>query len=883
MRIMSAKTITKSRLAWTGILIVIISALIFLPRIKNRMAQNEEGSRGPEKSKASSGSINNQFPMGSKASVASASSGSEETGHLMVFRVLDAATGRGIAGATVIARKLTESGSEMETDKNGQCVVPVADFSAVAVRAAGYVSRVLLFRPNDEYPAEYTFKLEKGIAVGGYVCGEDGKSIKDAKLNIKAVSPPSSFAKPTDREVMYGTLGAQTDASGHWICDEVPVAVQTIELQLTHPEYLPCEYTTDPALIQIPSLSIQSVALSELKSGKALLRMKPGFLITGTVTDERGTGIDSAQVGRIDKGVPASDWQTVSTTSGGRFSFTGTGSGQLMLVVQASGYAPATKNLEAAPRMPPVEIRLERGQIVRGHVIDEEGKPVVGAQVICLRDVDYPLTWKGRTDPDGRFFRDSAPAKSQKYGIVAEGFHYEEEHVLEPGKENEIRLRRLLSIHISGRVIDAKTKMPIDKFKVMASSDNWRGVDASAEGRNGEFVLFLNDMSLSGEAASRFALRLEAEGYRPDLDQSIEFKEGDRKLEITLVRADGLSGVVRMAGGAVVAGASVFLCGGQSASGPPNAPKRPAIATMSGLNAVSAPSGRLFNASVKSDEDGKFTFDPMPEAHTVVATHEKGFAVAKAEQFPALMTLDLEPWGRIEGVLRVGSKPGAKQRVALVSLVPAFRPAGLDVRLAALSDQDGKFAFATVPPGEYRISLESMAAAGSQSTIAAVRSGETSEVTLGGMGRPVIGRVVVIGIDSQIDWSRVGHALVRKLPDVQVPSRADIAAYNAWAETEEGRNRIRLQRQYGFRIEPDGSFRVEDVEAGTYTMNILVPPNPGHPMASIRTEIVVPEIPGGRSDTPLDLGVLKLQFPVRLIIMGLQRILWVDSDHKAGG
>lgn len=721
---------------------------------------------------------------------------------------------------------------------------------------------MVLFRPDDAYPAEYTFKLEKGIAIGGYVQSEDGKPIRDAKINIRATPALSSIPKPADREVITGMLEVQTDASGHWLCNELPSAVQTIDLTLTHAEHLPCRYTTDPAPRPDPDYMMQSVTLGELKAGSAVLRMKPGFLITGTVIDIFGKGIDGVQVVHIVSGVPISNCPTFTTTSGGGFSFPDAGPGRLTLAVQAMGYAPAALTLQAAPGMPPVIVRLEEGQIVRGRVVDEEGKPVAGAQVIGLPGVDYGIPWKGNTDAEGRFLRDSAPAKPQKYGVVAEGFHYEKEFVLEPGKENEIRLLRLLTIHVSGKVIDSRTKMPIDRFRVMASSDDWKGVDASAEGRSGEFVLLLNDLSLRGDPASRYSLRVEAEGYRPDLSQSVEFQDGDRRLEIALVRADGLSGVVRTAGGEAVAGAHVFLCGGQTTSGPPNAPKRPAIAALSSLSTVRASSGRLFNASVDSDQAGKFAFDPMPEAHTVVATHEKGFAVAKVDQFPATVTLDLEPWGRIDGVLRVGSKPGANQRVTLESLVPAYRPPALDVRLSALADTEGKFSFPTVPPGEYRIShVPTGIPFGSQYTVAAVRAGETAKVMLGGMGRPVIGHVVIAGLDSQPDWSHVVHTLVLKLPDAQVPSRADLEAYNAWAQTEEGRNRLRSQRQYGFRIEADGSFRVEDVQAGTYIMNILLPLTPGLAPATVKREIVVPEMPGGRSDTPLDLGVLTLQIP----------------------
>ena len=66
-------------------------------------------------------------------------------------------------------------------------------------------------------------------------------------------------------------------------------------------------------------------------------------------------------------------------------------------------------------------------------------------------------------------------------------------------------------------------------------------------------------------------------------------------------------------------------------------------------------------------------------------------------------------------------------------------------------------------------------------------------------------------------------------------------------------------------VEPDGSFRIDDVRAGTYELIIEVnkkPTEQGGPgneaLATTRHQVVVPEMPGGRSDDPLDLGGIPL-------------------------
>ena len=69
------------------------------------------------------------------------------------------------------------------------------------------------------------------------------------------------------------------------------------------------------------------------------------------------------------------------------------------------------------------------------------------------------------------------------------------------------------------------------------------------------------------------------------------------------------------------------------------------------------------------------------------------------------------------------------------------------------------------------------------------------------------------------------------------------------------------------KLEADGSFRLEDVEAGTYDLLIVVrePQQDPHGtvlgqnvLATARRELTVPTMPDGRSDEPLDLGAIPV-------------------------
>jgi hypothetical protein len=71
-------------------------------------------------------------------------------------------------------------------------------------------------------------------------------------------------------------------------------------------------------------------------------------------------------------------------------------------------------------------------------------------------------------------------------------------------------------------------------------------------------------------------------------------------------------------------------------------------------------------------------------------------------------------------------------------------------------------------------------------------------------------------------------------------------------------------------VDPDGKFRADDVEAGTYQLYIMMsePMSPtkgwGEPVASANKEVVVPEIPGGRTDDPLDVGAIDVMVMKKL-------------------
>jgi len=185
----------------------------------------------------------------------------------------------------------------------------------------------------------------------------------------------------------------------------------------------------------------------------------------------------------------------------------------------------------------------------------------------------------------------------------------------------------------------------------------------------------------------------------------------------------------------------------------------------------------------------------------------------------------------------------------------------------ATTDEQGRFSFDFVPPGERQlvrlIPMGARSRMHSHGEWITVRPGETTRLVFGGKGRPIIGRFVLDDSKVAVDWSNGHFSLGTRFPTPLTPlrTREEVTAWNNSPEVKEARKN---HRSYGLKVNADGTFRVENVPAGTYSMHVTVN-EPGQEQFSARNlgffsrEVEVPEIPGGVSDEPLDLGTLTVK------------------------
>jgi hypothetical protein len=362
--------------------------------------------------------------------------------------------------------------------------------------------------------------------------------------------------------------------------------------------------------------------------------------------------------------------------------------------------------------------------------------------------------------------------------------------------------------------------------------------------RKKELTGLAYDVNLSTEVGLRI-MRIEAEGYLPEISRRLKDDEEEAVVHFALRKGAGISGVIRLPDASPLAGAEVML-------------------TTQALPAVFS-NGRFQPAMsdrriVRSRMDGRFILPPSEPPYTIVVIHDQGLAERTIQSGPApALELTIEPWSRVEGTLQFGRQPAGEQKLSLERVGRSGRYQGIVNTSSVTTDAEGRFIFERVLPGHVRVSRlirfgEIFSSGGNPSAVVDVAPAATVRLTLGGTGRPIIGKAVPpADLADRPDWLYSYCYLYRKESEPEpMPANA----------SDQG-SHLRTNETIVFRAEPDGSFRIEDVAAGTYELLIELNKRPtdgrgyGHELlATIRREVVVPQMPGGRSDEVLDLGLI---------------------------
>jgi len=847
-------------------------------------------------------------------------------------RVLDGESGAPLTHAVAMLSLRDDeqpfSFGEARADAAGLCRLAYPPQQTLAfqllVRSTNRVPQVVSeSRTNSgSLRGEFTVKLARGVSVGGVIQGPDGRAIPGATVAIHHMT------KTGAREYTRTDYDqATSDAAGKWSSTSVPARFEGFSFEVSHPDYRTAVYEMPGTLsgptgastrtvetrlrevvqaadaIDVPQLGIQAppdnarvrrpgtrpggparsltVSSNSLLAGSAEMTLQPAILVTGVLLDSEGKPLAQAPI-LFQRHNPSYERKPLQTDAQGKFRVMAPEAGDGAILVVRTGQTPRYQPVNIVPGMGPIEIQLAPARTLRGRVMDRQKRPVPGASVrldewMGASDV---LRFQALTDDEGRFAWPGAPV-DQVMLFVTKSNYYSMRHSLS-GQNDDLTLYLNRPPGVSGKVYDAETREPIDLFTIIkgrkySSSDpiiRWERGDV-ARGRNGDYAIRVDEYYFQPEAR----IMVEAPGYVPQISQGFPGSDSYTN-DFALKKGRGIRGLVKTPEGTPAANATVVLVD-KNDSGYMDA---------SGQFRAGSSGGDF----ARTDASGQFEFSPKLDSDWILVSHDRGYAELKVVQPDSVGTIMLQAWGRVAGVMQVGDKPEPDQAVRLQNrpervYEPGQRSSALSLYLKAEPDESGRFLFEKVPPGERRLYVEyrfkerQYETPMSHGMPVSVKPGESLEVTLGGSGRKVVGRVQVVGGDSSdVDWRRDVHKLTLMLPPGGLPEAPDTARLapeerqKSWEQynqrlrdfwrSDAGRAREQAERTYVAVFDTNGQFRVDHVPPGKYLLTVIAnDPDEEYyrqrSLGSLNHEIEIPRVAGAKVNEPFDAGTLEL--PIR--------------------
>jgi hypothetical protein len=757
----------------------------------------------------------------------------ELKGQLQLFVQDD--LGHPLANAQITSRfKSADAGSadqKYTTDNNGLALVPYPDTGLetldVSADHEDYSGRKMLWdlKTGDVVPAGYTLKLGSSVNIGGIIMDEMQNPVAGANISLYRFwtgeddNPDKKGDHPD-----FASQTVTTDAQGQWHATGLPAELlDHIGFDVKHPDFIGTNLT----------VGASDATENQLRAGTMKIILRRGLDVQGLVTDENDHQISGATVWAGQKYFR--DRQQTKSDEQGQFVFHNISAGDVIFSVEAKGRQPDSKTFTVKPGMPDIVFKLLPGHIIRGIVQDGSNSPVSGVRVILEGDGDIGRTYEfsATTGADGRFEWDGAPADPMPFYFGKEGYEDKRNYKLSPDQDNMVTLHP--PRQLQGLVLDADTGMAVTNFSIRTghrqdeNSDNLYGVIRNQEFNtpDGTFKMDMNEEDDNAVAVS-------SDDYAYQVQTLPDAQNGIVQATIRLQPGAALRGMVTSPDGTPMPGVTVAAISAQ--------PNGAGLTLRHGRLASWNPQSRV----VTTGADGRFTVSSPPEGGTVVAAGDFGFANVPLDQVRGSGVVVLQPWGRIEGTLKIGGQPAAGKDLMMNMNIPNI---GTDWdSFKATTDDQGAFSFDQVPPGDISIVRLIQTSPNSwqhsYGKNVHVDPGQTVQVTIGDDGATINGVARYEMTPADGGSLNIQGNLSSQTP--QPPSFNSPAEAQAFFKSPEWQALAQQQKNYGFILNGDGSFSVDDVAPGTYSLNITVRPGGSNPwmhppIAQGQTTVTVPD------------------------------------------
>jgi thiol-disulfide isomerase/thioredoxin len=753
--------------------------------------------------------------------------GNQRTKGSMLVQVVDSDV-KPLGGARIhvsvwTTDKKFKANRDYESDPKGQVEVKLPDtLYILRIWAAkhGFVDQFKNWEKDppanrQRVPDEFTLRMPTGTVMGGIVTDEDGKPILGAKVAVQR------------GESDWLNLGdeTKTDFQGRWMIDTAPPGNDfEVRVIATHPDYISLRTYSDSSFEK-------PLPVEELRAQTATTVMKRGVRVIGTITTPDGKPVAGALAIWGDQPY----WehrpqQEVRADEHGVFRFPPLPPGPMRITVVAKGWMPEMRNIEISKGTPAVGFRLKPGKILRIRFVDPSGAPVSrllmqihswrGAE--SLYNYEHPNVLESNIprhpDKNGVYEWTWAPDDAVTYQISAGGDFSAPEATFTADDQEHI-FTVWPPLQIAGRVSDAKTGNPVERFTIVPVLDtdsNQHYAERQNAKQQGGGRYSLEKLDRTNVA---YRVRVEADGYRCAMSPA--FRIGDTKAmyDFRLEPAAAASGRILDAG-KPIKGAKVYLA-----------------SKMQSLELSDDEGQCRDNYYVTTNDRGEFSFPAQFEQYKVIAIHDDGYADAalRPDQVPGDLTL--KKWARVEGHLLQAGKPVGHASVRL-SRMDSIRFGDSPViqnDQFATTDNVGRFVFARVPPVKCEVATdlspwESFPITSSEHMPLDLQPGQRVTLNLGGEGAQVTGRVKLKGehaADFDLNWSL--NYLLRKTTAIEPPAEIIGLGFDwrrgwsdAWTETLEGRAYLSTLHYDFVKLNRDGTFLINGVPVGDYELALRI-------------------------------------------------------------
>ncbi len=694
---------------------------------------------------------------------------------------------------------------------------------------------------GDQVPANCRVKLWSAFRVGGTVVDPEGKPVADATVKLHRFWPASFPRAMQGEDAEFAAQTHTTGADGRWSAGHVSAElVERIFIIGSHTNFIATRV----------SMGGRSDIISALQAGTHRLHLTRGFSARGRVVNEQQQPVAGAEVTAGRK--YSENRRKARTDAEGRFTVLNVDTGRVDFAASADGYAPGFKTQDVGAVTEEIVILLEKGSTIRGVVQDEAQQPIKGASVVLQGARSEPLTdrmeFSTETDAEGKFAWCSAPNQTLQFYVGLSGYQQKRDVMLEPNFDNVVTLR--LNRKITGQVVDAETDQPVTRFTAASGrvySDDQFSANSSEtkefKNERGEFTLEVHEENVNG-------VQVTAVGYAEQVQKLPAAENGEVKILIKLKPSPTLAGIVVTTGGRPVPGAGVALVDQQFASG----------------RSIQFVRGQLVNASarnkvIRTDAAGRFEFSSPPDAGLVATANGTGYGSATIAEVRASGVITLQAFGRIDGILLQGSRPGAGQDVHLTAPNTALRFDWETMRKT--TDAQGLFSFEDVPAGTFAIArlykTSPNAWQQSHTTPVVVQAGQTTDIVLGGTDATLQGQVKFETPPSDSDY-RLTVSLNQDQP--LLPEGLSPEERRAYYSSDAWKELMKQQKRYTGTVNPDGSLNLDGVAPGQYALVIKAFKNGEEEYRSspIATGGVTVTVPVGASpSTPIHIGEVVLK------------------------